>query len=436
MKWSLILAASIVAISGVLAADYFIPDRVVTNTDAGRAAAEAERLAERIRTAEERAKDVKGLYMSADVANDRGRPATKLREGIITLIDETELNGVVIDVKETRGGAIITDQLKNLISTLHGKNAWVIARIAVFKDSSQEKAHPAWYLKWKDTRQPDPPAGQANGQGRIWNDNRGGSWMDPAAPEVWAYQLAVAKAASDAGFDEIQFDYIRFPSDGNVAAAVYPIFQPGQPKWGILRAFFRYLHDHLKEYRPDLILSADLFGYVALQQADLGIGQRLSDIGENFNYVSLMVYPSHYYAGFQVTADPVRNLPALFYPYRASNIASTAANQPYDVVYRSLLIAGDVLAGRATTTDQNDRNVATSSPSSLASTSPGKIAKLRPWLQDFDLGVDTARGIHYNAEKVRAQINAAKDAGASGWLLWSPTNTYTKEALRPEPPRQ
>ncbi|MDP3727488.1 MAG: putative glycoside hydrolase, partial [bacterium] len=149
----------------------------------------------------------------------------------------------------------------------------------------------------------------------------------------------------------------------------------------------------------------------------------------------LMVYPSHYYAGFQVAADPKRNLPPLYYPYQSTNIADVAPNRPYDVVHRSLLIAGDVLAGRATSTPTGPAasGIATTTPQHMP-VPMQKTAKLRPWLQDFDLSVDTARGIHYDAKKVRAQIDAAEDAGASGWLLWSPTNIYTKEALRPARP--
>lgn len=201
----------------------------------------------------------------------------------------------------------------------------------------------------------------------------------------------------------------------------------------MLREFFGYLHDELKRYRPDLILSADLFGYTAIQGGDLGIGQRLADIGENFDYISLMVYPSHYYAGFEVPADKTRKLPALFYPYQSKNISLVASNHPYEVVYRSLLVARDFLEGKtATTTPAGNSGSATSSAEAPPSTPPpASTAKLRPWLQDFDLGADTSRGIRYDAVKVRAQIDAAEAAGAPGWLLWDPSNVYTKEALKP-----
>ncbi|MBI4132831.1 MAG: hypothetical protein HY473_01965 [Candidatus Sungbacteria bacterium] len=434
MKWFWIAAIAIIATGGgFLFSDYYAdPGKLIVNTALTGEGANQKSMAERIREAEERSRHVKGVYMTSAVANDLGRPATKLRNDIIALVDETNLNAVVIDVKETTGGAIITDGLKNLVQTLHQKGIWVIARQVVFKDDSQEKNHPGWYLRRSDARLPD-------GQGAIWRDNRRGSWLDPASPEVWQYQLDVAKRASDAGFDEIQFDYIRFPSDGDVRAIVYPVYDPKRPKYEVLREFFAYLHNGLKRHRPDLILSADLFGYVALQQQDLGIGQRLQDIGENFDYVSLMVYPSHYYAGFQVSKDAARNLPALYYPYRSASSTQTATAHPYEVVYRSLLIAQDILEGRvATRTDQAGQSasgldkVATSSIPSISPVSPVRRARLRPWLQDFNLGVDTSRGIYYDAKKVRAQIEAAEAAGASGWLLWNAENIYTKEALRKE----
>ena len=429
MKRLIAGAAVAAAAVALLAFDYLRPGVLMVNPDRWRAMDEAQAVAERIRRAEARSQGVRGLYMTSTVANDRGRAATKLREDIVALLDETELDALVIDVKETEGGLIITDDVTTLISELHAKGVWVIARQAVFKDSSQEAAHPEWYLKRADARLPD-------GQGRLWRDNRSGSWLDPASREVWTYQLESAKAAADAGFDEIQFDYIRFPSDGDVDAASYPAYDGKRPKSDVLREFFAFLHGGLKAHRPELMLSADLFGHVALERGDLGIGQRLEDIGEYFNYVSLMVYPSHYYSGFEAPADPGRNLPALSLPYRHRDPARVAASHPYEVVHRTLLIANDVLAGKiSTTTDQVGEIVtATSSPiSSVSPSSPARRAKLRPWLQDFDLAFDSGRGIRYDAKKIRAQIDAAEAAGASGWLLWSPDNVYTKEALQPKP---
>ena len=422
-----IVGLAIAGLAVFLTLDYFRPGDLIDNSASRNNAENLKSMAERVAKAEEKSQGIKGVYMTSNIANDSGPYATKLRDQIIGLLDETELNGAVIDVKETDGGLIITDRLRDLINVLHQKKAWVIARQVVFKDSSQEKNHPDWYLKKMN--------------GAFWRDNRGGSWLNPNSKEAWRYQLVAAKAASDAGFDEIQFDYIRFPSDGNTRDIVYPSYDAKRPKYEVLLEFFGYMHDELKRYRPDLILSADFFGYVAMEKSDIGIGQRLEDIGENFDYVSPMVYPSHYYSGFQIKADSGRNLPAVYYPYRSQNISQTAVNQPYDVVYRTLLMAGDILAGKvASATDQGGESARRSSglskndkTATLSSVSPPRSSRpalLRPWLQDFDLAVDSARGVRYDAPKIRAQIDAAQAAGSSGWLLWSPDNVYTKEALK------
>lgn len=194
----------IIAGGAFLIFDYFRPGELVVNTPqatGANGAESAETVQERIRSAAERSGRMKGIYLTATVANDPGRAARKLRDDATALLDATELNGVVIDVKETEGGLIITDALRDFIKTLHRKGDWVVARQVAFKDSSQQVAHPDWYLMRKS--------------GVFWRDKAGGTWLDPASREVWQYQAAVAKAASDAGFDEIQFDYIRFPSDGH-----------------------------------------------------------------------------------------------------------------------------------------------------------------------------------------------------------------------------
>ncbi|OGZ96722.1 MAG: hypothetical protein A3I44_00425 [Candidatus Sungbacteria bacterium RIFCSPLOWO2_02_FULL_51_17] len=378
----------------------------------------------------ERSANAKGVYMTGAVANDQGRPATNLRSSLVALLDTTELNAVVIDVKEVKGSEV-TKNLQPFVEELQKKGVWTIARITTFRDDSQTKTHPEYYLK------------RVNGA--IWKDNRGGMWLDPASEGARTYLIDFAKSIIDIGFDELQFDYVRFPSDGDVRSIVFPAHDPKTPKYVTLKSFFEYANAELKRHKPDIILSADLFGYVATNNNDLGIGQRIEDIGNNFDYVSFMIYPSHYYSGFQMPADPARGLPAIYYPYRGKNVSQLVSNQPYDVIHRSMLYAGDVLAGRVATSSMASVNKkATTTPpvSAVASTSPMggepfvatpiSRARLRPWLQDFDLGADTARGIYYDAKKVRAQIDAAEAAGTLGWLLWNPGNVYTKEALKVE----
>lgn len=329
---------------------------------------------------------VKGIYATNWSAGSR-RKSAALRE----LIRETELNAIVIDIKDFSGlVGYETDveavkryraeeeriaDIDALIETLHGDNIYVIGRIAVFQDQALLKARPDLAITSSST-------------GKIWRDRKGLGWVDPASREVWDYNIAIAKDALAGGFDEINFDYIRFPSDGAVADARYPVWDEKRPMRETLRSFFAYLRAGLPKAR----LSADIFGLVAMRRDDLGIGQYFEDALPYFDYVSPMIYPSHYSGGFLNFKNP--------------------AEHPYEVAAETVR---DALV-RMT-------EVASATPQSLR-------AKLRPWFQDFDLGAD------YTAEMVRHQMQALSDVSSSspefaeGWLLWNPENVYTRGALR------
>lgn len=391
-------------------------------------------VAELIQEAQEKSSQIKGLYMTADVANDQGAGGTRLRKKILEIVDSTEINGVVIDVKEVCGPDYNPEYLKKLLDELHQKNIWAIARIVVFKDASQIKVHPEWYL----TRvSPGPVADECfrkkylrakNPFGSspdviFWQDRRGGYWLDPAHPEVREYILGIAQKVIDFGFDELQFDYLRFPSDGDVKKAVYPFWDGKKPKYLVMKDFFELLHKNLKAYKPDIILSADLFGYAAIRAGDVGIGQRLDDVGDNFDYLSFMVYPSHYYSGLRLPVDPLNNLPALDFNF------SQARKNPGVVVERSLRLARDFLEGKLGTSTFTSF-VSTSSSLEFASSSqPRSRARLRPWLEDFFHEEDKAAGRPWGAEKVRLQIEGAERAEQHGWLIWNAANVYTESAL-------
>lgn len=381
-------------------------------------------VAELIQEAYRRSQNRKGVYMTAAVANDQGRAGTKLRNAILDLIQTTELNAVVIDVKEA-DGMEMTKYLPALVDALRKDDVWTIARLTVMRDDSQVALHPNWYVH--------------KVSGAVWRDNHSHAWFDPAHPDARQYTIDAAKKVIDIGFDEVQFDYIRFPSDGALNAAVYPAYRiKEEPKYKVMGEFFKYLHDELKTYKPEIILSVDLFGYVASRGNDFGVGQRLEDLQNNFDYISFMLYPSHYYSGFFMAADQERNLPEVNYPYRASNASIVVSNHPYDVVYRSIIFAEDFLAGKF------DKKNASSTPATATTigevvnakkeTNGTKVlnVRFRPFLQAFDLGADTSRGIYYDAAKIRAQIDAAEHAGASGWLLWNPSNAYDASVLRTE----
>lgn len=323
---------------------------------------------------------VKAIYMTSWVASD-----SKLRNGLVKIIDDTELNSLVIDIKDYSGRLVfsVNDEklksfgseevrvrdMREFIESLHKKNIYVIGRVAVFQD--------AYFVKHR----PDLAVRNLSGT-EVWKDRKGISWIDVGSREYWDYIIQVAKESYAVGFDEINFDYIRFPSDGDMKNISYP-WSSATPKTIALKNFFEYLQSHLKD--SGLKTSADLFGMTTTAEDDMGIGQLLENALPYFDYIMPMVYPSHYSAG------SILNL-------------KNPADHPYEVVYKAM-------------------GTALKRSEVLASTTGQKLAEYRPWLQDFDLGAD------YGPREVRAQIKAANDLGITGWALWSASNKYTSSAL-------
>lgn len=325
---------------------------------------------------------VKALYMTSWVAGTKN-----IRDNLVNLVDDTELNSIVIDIKDYTGKIAFEIQDDNLskynasenripdirefLEYLHSKNIYVIGRISVFQDPHFVQQRPDLAVK------------KGEG-GEIWKDRKGISWLDAGSIEVWNYIIDLARYSYNLGFDEINFDYIRFPSDGDMSQIYYPFSESrlvadvATGKAKILRDFFTYVDAKLSD--TDVVLSADLFGMVTTNDDDLNIGQILEYVLPYFDFVSPMVYPSHYPNGFIGYMNP--------------------AVHPYEVVKYSM-----------------DKAVAKAKNAGL---DPNK---LRPWLQDFDLGAD------YNAKEVRAQIQAVYDAGLNDWMLWSASNRYTVGAL-------
>lgn len=335
---------------------------------------------------------VRGIYLTVDTVG-----SAKRFEQLVDLADRTEINTLVIDIKDHRGQiAFVTEseklkpyvqakpslgRLDDLTFRLHERGLYLIARLPVFPDQTFAGSRQDLALRRAD--------------GSLWRDSSGLLWLDPASNEVWKYNVAAAAEAFDGGFDEIQFDYIRFPSDGSLGAIRYPIYDGQIPKDQVITNLFSYLDKELR-VRRGVPISVDLFGLTMWQhESDLGIGQRLADAAQRVDFVSPMVYPSHYPSGFEGFSNP-----ALY---------------PYEVVYRNLAKGNELLQAI------NQRNLV------LAAADPPvpapRLATLRPWIQDFDLGAV------YDAARVRAQITAAIDAGASGWLLWNAGNNYTEGAL-------
>lgn len=307
---------------------------------------------------------IKAVYVTMHTAGNREK-----MDALIRLAKETEVNAMVIDVKGSEGElAFDSLNVAALIEKLHEDDIYAIARVVVFQDSSAVARASDIVIK---------KAG-----GGVWRDRRGFAWVDPAAEKGWDYVFDVSKRALDAGFDEINFDYIRFPSDGNLSAAVYPAWDEKTPRHEIIKKFAMRAREVLKTHEPRMALSIDIFGYTLLQSDDLGIGQRFEDMMEAFDFVYPMVYPSHYSTGNFGFANP--------------------AEHPYEVV------KGTLESGLA----------------KLGENATSSAHRIRPWLQSFNLGAI------YTADMMKAQIQGTRDglgdppAGGSGWLLWDPKNQY------------
>lgn len=315
------------------------------------------------------------------------------------LFKTTQINAVVIDVKDYSGivsyksGAQKVRQYKtykaripdidSLVKNLHSQGIYVIGRIAVFEDYALAQARKdlAVYNK-SETKDILRPV--------LWQDNNHLSWVDPASKEVWDYNIAIAKDAFMHGFDEINFDYVRFPSDGDTKNMGFPIWDSKKEKRLVVKDFFQ----KLRESFPDNKISIDIFGQTTTNTDDMGIGQILEDSFEYFDYICPMVYPSHYVSGFIGYNNP--------------------SQYPYEVIKYSI----DSAVKRRAAYDE----LVNMNPDKT----PKKLAKIRPWLQDFNMGAD------YSADMVKKEIKALQDAIKKeyvGYLLWNPSNVYTKEAI-------
>lgn len=344
---------------------------------------------------------VKAIYMTACVAT-----MPSFRNKLVSIADTTEVNSIIIDVKDFSGTIAFkpehpllsgnagtgcrTKDLREFIGELHKKGIYAIARITVFQDPYYTKNHPELAVHKKS-------------DGSVWKDRKGLSFVDVSAKPYWEYVVALGRESHAMGFDELNFDYIRFPSDGDMKD-IYFTWSKGMSKGEALEHFFAYLHDSFKD--ADVKLSADLFGMTATNTDDLNIGQVLERALPYFDYVSPMVYPSHYPPLFNGWGNPNEHV--------------------YDIVQFSMNRAGDRAEATSTTVlHLGGERIGTSTPAIYTKEGYDRN-KMRPWLQDFDYGGD------YNAAKVRAQIQATYDSGLNSWFLWDPKNLYTKEALKLE----
>ncbi len=330
---------------------------------------------------------VKALYLTGWTAGRADRV-----EHYAALADTSEINAYVVDVKDSDGYVGYDSKVPEVaqakawkrkfhpekaLPVFHDHHVRVIARIVCFKDPVLAAAKPEWAIQ--------------NQAGGVWKDDKKVAWLNPYKKECWAYSVALANEAVALGFDEIQFDYIRFPSDGNTKAMAFGD-TGGKSRAEIVAEFLAYARKQI----PRVTLSADVFGIICESPEDSeNIGQWLEKLGNDVDYLCPMVYPSHYAPG-QVVNGVCYARPDL---------------DPYGVVHNTL-----VKAKRRIGTVDNYK------------------AHIRPYLQDFTATwLGSGRYQKYGAEQVRQQIKAVYDAGYDEWILWSANNTYSESALENEP---
>ncbi|MEO7042615.1 MAG: putative glycoside hydrolase [Gemmatimonadaceae bacterium] len=321
---------------------------------------------------------LRGLYVNRWAAI--GNKIWKL----IAVARRTEINALVIDVKDDRGlvlyksrvplaeaiGAdtnrpMSTRRLTALLDSMRALHIYPIARIVVAKDPLLAGKKLEWAIKRRQ-------------DGKPWLDKSGHPWLDPTQPAVWQYAIDLAREAHAVGFSSVQFDYVRFPDDPRlIREATFPL-EHGRTRAQVIRDQLGVVRDSLKLI--GMPMTIDVFGLTATDTTDMGIGQRWEMFVDRADEVLPMVYPSHFATGTYGLANPNAH------PY------ATIARALTDVKKRSAGISG-----------------------------AGKVV---PWYQDFTLGPPA-----YGAAQVRAQIKAGYDNGFYSWILWNPGSSYTLDAL-------
>lgn len=319
---------------------------------------------------------VKGIYSTAYTAGG------SRMESLLQLIEETELNSIVIDIKDDEGYITfdtgneeltelgttyrIIRNMNQLMEQLNEKDIYPIARIVVFKDTIWANKHPELSF--------------LNSDGTVWTNNRTTpeSFVNPYRQEVWDYNIAVAKEAAKAGFKEIQFDYVRFPEGFETRADQLTYDQDERSRVQVISEFVKYAREQLAPL--DIRVSVDIFGYAASAPAE-GIGQDFQQISANVDVISPMIYPSHYSTGWFGAKVPDAE------PYRTIHGASVDTNKKLEAI--------------------------------------GLLKPIvRPWIQDFT--ATWIKGyIPYGKREVEEQIRALRDNGIEEYLLWNPVNRYS-----------
>ncbi len=324
---------------------------------------------------------VKGIYVSGPVAG------IARMEELIELVDQTELNAIVIDIKNDEGkvtykmqsdqvleigtGVGYIQDIDALVKTCKEKDIYLIARIVAFRDPRLAEKEPQWAVHTKD--------------GGIFRDKSGLAWVNPYERGVWDYLVEIATEAAAAGFDEVQFDYIRFSTDINADEVDYGPEAETVGRIDIITEFTQYMYEKLRPL--GIYVAADVFGTVIENETDQQIvGQDYVKMAEHLDYICPMIYPSHYRNGAYGIAVPDAE------PYKTINEACSASVQELGML------------------PEENR------------------ARVRTWLQSFTASWVPGH-ISYGPQQIRAQIKGAYDAGYDEWILWNAAVKYQRDSL-------
>lgn len=421
---------------------------------------------------------VKGIYVSGPMAGTAGM------DNLIALVDRTELNALVIDVKNDDGyltcelDVPLAEQIGSekhyikdlpaLVQTCKEKNIYLIARVVAFKDPILAEKMPEWSLH--------------NSDGSIFRDKSGLAWVNPYRKEVWEYLASVGEAAIKAGFDEVQYDYVRFSTDSRMKQVDFGDSTKGRTKTEAISGFTLYASERI--HAAGGRISADVYGVVIDSEEDQQIvGQNYVEMSRSLDAISPMIYPSHYGPyNYQIPVPDAQPYDTVLAAMQASKMVlagldpktgkkpvsadvsgndavdaaiaggeAVSGNNAADAAADSKSTSGTTaVSGNDAAQDAKDAQAADGaqaaadaqaaedaaaktfalSKEEIAQLDPttGVQATVRPWLQDFT--ATWVKGhISYGPEEIRAQIQAVYDAGYEEWILWNAANRYTEGGL-------
>ncbi|MCD6191286.1 MAG: GTP-binding protein [Sulfurimonas sp.] len=319
---------------------------------------------------------VKALYLTFWGASNNSKTSKR----IMKIIEETEVNAVVIDIKNEYGSTLFWTSFKQandygahknrtnrdiakFMKKLKDKNIYTIARIVTFKDELQASNNPDYAIK-------------LDSNGSIWRNHDNMAWVDPYDKRSHEYAVSIAEEAAKVGFDEINFDYIRFPAKKNLR---YSQKNSSKNREKAIGEFLDLAQDRLRKY--GVFISVDTYGNICWSKDDNGIGQTVTALAAHADYLSPMLYPSGFAKGSFYFDNP--------------------SEHPYDVIYRSVKNIQDKIE-------------------------PNRV---RPWLQYFKDYAHKRR--YYRKAEIQAQIRATQDINTGGWMMWSPSSKYHSEYFKP-----